>query len=61
MREKLKTEVVYKHEWPLCEKCEERQSTHLCGNIYLCCVCYVNEGNPPADWHSLCMKTYEQT
>lgn len=25
---------------------------------YQCCECYVREGNPPADWHPLCMSVY---
>lgn len=42
----------------------------LCGNsanhttfkdgkaVRLCCKCYVQAGNPPADWHLGCMREY---
>jgi hypothetical protein len=25
----------------------------------LCCICYVEAGNPPADWHRVCRLTHE--
>lgn len=27
---------------------------------YLCCNCYVEEGNAPADWHIYCMIAYNK-
>lgn len=27
---------------------------------FQCCECYIKAGNPPADWHPLCMKTYNE-
>jgi hypothetical protein len=30
------------------------------GKRYLCCECWVKEGNAPADWHYDCMKTYSE-
>lgn len=45
-----------------CDKCNERKAQHrefLAGvERNLCCRCYVEEGNPPADWHPECMTTY---
>ena len=32
--------------------------TNAKDNRELCCECYVNENNPPADWHIVCMETY---
>lgn len=42
-----------------CEKCEN-DSNHTIGDGRLCCKCYVEEGNPPADWHNGCMITYRR-
>jgi len=32
-----------------------------CVKVNMCCECYVLAGNPPADWHQGCMKTYNET
>jgi len=49
-----------------CDLCHEKNVTH---HIYpplpntvraLCCKCYVEEGNPPADWHPDCMRYYKE-
>ena len=37
-----------------CSNCHSHQSMH--GE--LCCECYVKAGNPPADWHTICMATH---
>ena len=26
---------------------------------WYCCKCYVDGGNPPANWHPECMRTYK--
>jgi hypothetical protein len=48
-----------------CTKCGERLAKHEIHrwwktppDEYLCCKCYVEGGGAPADWHPLCMKTY---
>jgi len=41
-----------------CGKCHKHQAMHHQGSKHLCCECWVREGNPPADWHSVCMKVY---
>lgn len=46
----------------VCSNCNERKPSHESGNnvdgvTRLCCICYVVAGNPPADWHTYCMKT----
>lgn len=47
-----------KHE--ICDVCNERPSNHGVGDRRLCCKCYIEEGNAPADWHTGCMKYYKQ-
>ena len=42
----------------ICAKCGVNPSNHQIGNRLLCCACYVEEGNPPADWHKECMRAY---
>jgi hypothetical protein len=42
----------------VCDKCHRHQAMHSEGNRKLCCGCYIEEGNPPADWHSECMQAY---
>jgi hypothetical protein len=32
---------------------------HWVGDTEMCCECYVKAGNPPADWHLVCMATYD--
>lgn len=44
----------------LCDRCKRRQITHVVDNNCFCCRCYVELGNPPADWHPTCMTTYEK-
>lgn len=35
----------------------EKRLTDLTGGpVYQCCACYVRDGNPPADWHSGCVR-----
>ena len=29
------------------------------GDVFLCCECYVKEGNPHSDWHDYCMLAYK--
>jgi hypothetical protein len=48
-----------------CTKCNKRKANHSICKYWetpeyhhLCCKCYVEEGNVPADWHPLCMETY---
>lgn len=43
-----------------CDKCRDHQAMHSDGDRRLCCECYVKEGNPPADWHSMCMAVYHE-
>lgn len=50
-----------------CTKCNERGANHSVHkwwetpkDQYLCCKCYVEQGNTPADWHPLCMETYSK-
>jgi hypothetical protein len=44
----------------LCCVCKTAPSMHDCGDRRLCCKCYVNEGNPPADWHTGCMEQHKK-
>lgn len=44
---------------PLCTKCGNHPASHF-GSRCLCCRCYVGEGNPPADWHPVCMQAYAE-
>ena len=43
----------------MCTKCGLHIAQHVVikhsDTRYLCCQCYVTEGNPPADWHAECM------
>jgi hypothetical protein len=27
--------------------------------MLLCCRCYIDDGNPPADWHPECVAAFE--
>lgn len=42
--------------------CGKPASHTIYGGVkkFQCCECYVKAGNPPADWHSLCMATYNK-
>lgn len=44
-----------------CDQCGKRQPMHTVfgngGRREYCCVCYVLNGETPADWHLLCMRT----
>ena len=49
-----------------CDKCNKRSASHTIHKwwetpsaTYVCCECYVNDGNLPAEWHPLCMITYK--
>lgn len=48
----------------ICDKCRIIPAAHYISNAgvvrHLCCRCFVEEGNPPADWHRLCMETYRR-
>lgn len=48
----------------VCDKCYEHEAMHHetvgSTNRKLCCECYVKEGNPPADWHTVCMRVYKE-
>ncbi len=43
-----------------CDKCGQpaNHKNSVIGQTawqYLCCRCWVKDGNPPADWHNACM------
>ena len=47
----------------ICDRCGKNYANHILfgdSKIYLCCRCYVLDGNPPADWHNECMETYNK-
>lgn len=50
-----------------CEECHKQQASHRIARplsyyvINLCCECYVRRGNPPSDWHPLCMRTFYES
>ena len=51
----------------ICDNCKKRPAMHTIGrwwktpqDEYLCCICYVRKGNPPADWHLECVKMYNK-
>ncbi|HDY89744.1 MAG TPA: hypothetical protein ENH82_16720 [bacterium] len=44
----------------ICDDCGEKLSNHSVGDKRLCCKCYIEEGNPPADWHRGCMEVYNR-
>jgi len=48
----------------ICCQCCRRPASHSTSihghTLRRCCECYVKDGNPPADWHPLCMITYNQ-
>lgn len=48
--------------YPPCDVCGEHQSMHHSSKPphEQCCGCYVKAGNPPADWHTVCMRTYAE-
>lgn len=47
--------------WPACDRGDGRPSQHRIGlDGYLCCECFVKDGNAPADWHTNCMRTYRE-
>ena len=46
-------------EWKPCVKCGKRASHVQLPERFLCCKCHVEEGNPPADWHLDCMRTFQ--
>lgn len=33
---------------------------HSFGDKHLCCVCNIDSGGAPADWHTECMKYWEK-
>jgi len=45
-----------------CSYCKKNDASHKLWKadayVILCCECYVGAGYPPADWHSACMKAY---
>lgn len=42
-----------------CDNCHKHQAMHgISKGNCLCCECYVKAGNPPADWHVICIATY---
>jgi hypothetical protein len=47
-----------------CDRCHQHQAMHQryhAGGIeHLCCGCYVRAGNPPADWHRVCVQTWNE-
>lgn len=43
-----------------CSLCHARLIQHRRDNDGWCCQCYVEAGNPPADWHQGCMETYRR-
>jgi hypothetical protein len=50
-----------------CTKCQINKPMHTYYDPinnppqqFLCCECYVKAGNPPADWHPDCIKTYQE-
>lgn len=45
---------------PICDVCGENPSNHMVGDRRLCCKCYVEEGNAPADWHRGCMEANQK-
>lgn len=38
-----------------CRHCG-KHAAHRIGDEYECCECYVGAGNPPSDWHPMCME-----
>ena len=49
----------------ICTKCNNREANHNIhrwwetpSDQHLCCKCYVELGHAAADWHPLCMETY---
>ena len=48
----------------MCSLCEKRQASHssAAGRITLdlCCECWIDQGNPPADWHLKCMAAWKR-
>jgi hypothetical protein len=48
---------------PLCSRCGVRRALHRCLQpptvMLLCCRCYIDDGNPPADWHPECVAAFE--
>ena len=47
-----------------CNSAEAKHSTHKWWETpqdqYLCCKCHVEQGGAPADWHPVCMETYNE-
>lgn len=43
-----------------CERCGQHQAMHFGTNKRLCCWCYIGEGNPPAEWHTVCMSEHQR-
>ncbi len=43
-----------------CDKCDSPKPLHSVGDKRICCRCYVVDGNPPADWHPVCMDEYRK-
>lgn len=41
-----------------CDTCGQHQIMHGIGTAGECCGCHVKGGNPPAEWHVVCMETY---
>lgn len=50
----------------LCDECETNFASHTIRcpgekTKHLCCRCYVQDGNAPADWHPLCMEAHSRS
>jgi protein-arginine kinase activator protein McsA len=51
----------------LCDKCKKKEESHKLSRVIdgkwverkLCCGCYIEEGNSPADWHEDCHVAYD--
>lgn len=43
-----------------CGKQANHTSWQMGVTSYFCCKCWVTAGHPPADWHSDCIKAFQQ-
>lgn len=54
--------AAFPEQLQICTDCKQLPAMHTIylnnENQHICCKCFVNKGNAPSDWHSLCMMTY---
>lgn len=43
-----------------CTRCHQHEAMHWSGSVGLCCWCHMETDGVPADWHSVCMRIWNE-